>query len=223
MKRFLTHPELQSHSTVGHFGQGFALLHLGFELLFKGRGNDAFDRAPYHFILKAGEEPRAPYFKFVKLGLLHPDPAPCLLKFHLLKFVSEALKASCPAREALDFPGQMPLDDTRLARLYRGATALCLVSWYETFGFPWVEAMAYDCPVISTTAGAGPEIVAEAGLLCDPADPGAIAGAMTRIASDPALGRQLIEKGRRRVRRFSVTAMAEGTLEVYREVPGGKG
>ncbi len=128
-----------------------------------------------------------------------------------------ALKAGCPAREALDFVGPLGLDDPRLGTLYRNATALLLVSWYETFGFPYVEAMSYDCPVLGTTAGSGPEVIGDAGLLTDPADSDAIAAALARLATEPALREDLARKGRHRAGRFTVEAMAEGTLAAYRE------
>jgi glycosyltransferase involved in cell wall biosynthesis len=50
-----------------------------------------------------------------------------------------------------------------------------------------------------------------------PADPAALAGAITRLAADPEHARALGDAGRTRVQaRFSMTAMAEGTLAVYR-------
>lgn len=113
--------------------------------------------------------------------------------------------------------GDLPLASPAWPRLYREATALTLVSWYETFGFPYVEAMAYDCPVLGTTAGSGPEVIADAGLLADPADPDAIAAALTRLATESALREDLARRGRERIKRFTVEAMAEGTLAAYRE------
>lgn len=103
--------------------------------------------------------------------------------------------------------------DAELAGLYRGASALLMPSWYEAFGFPWLEAMAYDCPVIGTTAGAGPETLGDAGLLADPADAGSIAAAMRRVL---ACREELARKGRQRLRAFTLERMGDGILAAYR-------
>ena len=52
--------------------------------------------------------------------------------------------------------------------------------------------MACGVPVVATTGGALPEVVGtdgETGLLVEPDDPGALAGAIGRLLDDPALRR----------------------------------
>jgi glycosyltransferase involved in cell wall biosynthesis len=48
-----------------------------------------------------------------------------------------------------------------------------------------------------------PEIAGEAALLIDPCVPEELADGMSRILTDQALQRQLIERGRRRAKQFS--------------------
>lgn len=172
----------------------------------------------------------APYFLFV--GALEarknlPNLLEGFLRFraltglpHRMLLVGETPRVfgvrglRIPELNGVERRGALPLESPLWPSLYAGASALALVSWYETFGFPWVEAMAYDCPVIATTAGAGPEIVGDAGILADPADPDAIAASMRRALD----GRDsLVQKGRARARGYTVEAMAEGTLAAYRE------
>jgi glycosyltransferase involved in cell wall biosynthesis len=50
-----------------------------------------------------------------------------------------------------------PLDDARLASLYRGCDALALPYRGEGFGMPLLEALACGKPVIATDAGPAPE------------------------------------------------------------------
>jgi glycosyltransferase involved in cell wall biosynthesis len=89
---------------------------------------------------------------------------------------------------------------------------------YEGFGLPAGEAMACGVPVISTTGGALPEVVGDAGLLVPPADPAALAAAICRLLDHPDDGRVLGQRGRARVGRiFTWRRAAERTVSVYRE------
>ncbi len=72
------------------------------------------------------------------------------------------------------------IDTSELVKLYRTATLLAVPSTYEGFGLPAAEAMSCGSPVVSTTAGALPEVVGDAGILVPPADPGALAAAIGR-------------------------------------------
>jgi colanic acid/amylovoran biosynthesis glycosyltransferase len=61
------------------------------------------------------------------------------------------------------------------------------------------EALAHGLPVISSAAGGAGEAIrdGETGLIVDPADAGALADAVSRLAADPALRDQLGQAGRR--------------------------
>jgi glycosyltransferase involved in cell wall biosynthesis len=108
-----------------------------------------------------------------------------------------------------------------LPALYRRATAHVLNSLYEGFGLTLVEALSCGCPVVAVAASSVPEVVGDAALLVDPADPGAIGGAMARISTDAALRRDLAARGIERARRFTWERCAEDLLGVYRRVLGG--
>ena len=88
----------------------------------------------------------------------------------------------------VDFRGHVPPDE--LAQAYASADVYALISTYEPFGVALREAAAAGLPLVcSRTAGAAGDI-AIAGrnaLLVDPADTGAVAGALARLASDPDL------------------------------------
>ena len=58
-----------------------------------------------------------------------------------------------------------------LDRLLSGAAVLAYPSLYEGFGLPTLEAMAAGVPVVTTTAGALPEVVGDAAVLVKPATP----------------------------------------------------
>jgi glycosyltransferase involved in cell wall biosynthesis len=105
-----------------------------------------------------------------------------------------------------------------LVKHYSTATMVVVPSVYEGFGLPAAEAMCCKTPVISTTAGALPEIVGDAGILVPPADTGALVEAISGLLDNPNRCRDLGEMGHRRVTKmFYWNNTAIQTAEVYRE------
>jgi len=113
-------------------------------------------------------------------------------------------------------------------------------SVYEPFGIVNLEAMACGAPVIASSVGGIPEVVVEGetGFLVsfagdgtaknEPADPDAFARALAarigELVADADLARRLGEAGRQRVvERFSWSAIAERTAELYRSLVGSAG
>lgn len=105
--------------------------------------------------------------------------------------------------------------DADLAALYQGALAFVYPSQDEGFGLPVLEAMASRVPVITTTGGALPEAVGDAGLLVAPGLVTELAEAMKKMAGDAALRARLVEKGLARVAEHSWSRTADQTIEVY--------
>ncbi len=100
--------------------------------------------------------------------------------------------------------------------LYRNALAYAFPSFYEGFGLPPLEAMQCGTPVIASNASSIPEICGEGNaLFFDPHSQEEMVQAMRRIASDPLLRQQLIQRGQERVKHFDWGQMAKQTLEVY--------
>jgi glycosyltransferase involved in cell wall biosynthesis len=103
-----------------------------------------------------------------------------------------------------------------LPALYSLADVFAMVSLYEGFGLPVVEAMACGTPVVTSTAGSLPEAAGDAALLVEPEDVDGIAAALTRLTSDAGLRQQLRERGLARAARFTWDAAAQRHLAVYR-------
>jgi glycosyltransferase involved in cell wall biosynthesis len=109
----------------------------------------------------------------------------------------------------------------RLADLYRGTRACVFPSHAEAFGLACVEAMSCGAAVVASNLAAGAEIVEDgrSGLLADPRDPAALAGAILRLLTAPSLASALGEQARRRVvERYSMRLTAERTLALYDEL-----
>jgi glycosyltransferase involved in cell wall biosynthesis len=107
-----------------------------------------------------------------------------------------------------------------LKSFYPAADAFVLPTRAEGFGFTNVEAMSFGLPVISSTVGPIPEIVAEGetGLLVPPGDVKALADAMTRLVSDPEAARAMGEAGRGAfLNRFTLDHFHQQLAAVYRQ------
>lgn len=108
------------------------------------------------------------------------------------------------------------MSDAELTFLYKNALCLIHPSLYEGFGIPILEAMAYDCPVISSNKSSLPEIGGDAALYFDPTDEDDLVGKFNTLANDEKLQQALIQKGRERVSRFSWEKCASETLDVIK-------
>lgn len=117
------------------------------------------------------------------------------------------------------FLGFIPNEN--LKALYSEAEIFLLVSFYEGFGLPILEAMECGTPVITSNISSMPEVAGDAALLINPYNPQEIAEKMNDIASDKDLRRKLIEKGFKRVKEFSWEKTARRTLGVYEEIHTG--
>lgn len=125
-----------------------------------------------------------------------------------------AAAAKLALLDAVLFPGYIPAED--LPGWYRAAELFVYPSIYEGFGLPVLEAMASGTPVITSTASSLPEVAGDAALLVPPDDVAALADAMDRVLTKPALREQMRDAGLRQAARFSWAATARATADVYR-------
>lgn len=109
------------------------------------------------------------------------------------------------------------VSDDALRALYRRAAMYVHPSLYEGFGLTLLEAMASGTPVVTSNLSSLPEIAGDAALQVDPTDPQAIAIAISRIATDPDLARDLRDKGFARAREFSWEKTARTMLRIYEQ------
>lgn len=118
--------------------------------------------------------------------------------------------------EGITFTGR--IDEKEFAAYYAGSTIAVVPSLYEGFGLPAGEAMACGVPVISTTGGALPEVVGDAGVLVPPGDASALAQAIRALLDDPDRRHALGKAGYERViNNFTWRMCAIRLTEIYRE------
>jgi glycosyltransferase involved in cell wall biosynthesis len=119
--------------------------------------------------------------------------------------------------QEVKFLGWVPDED--LPRLYSGAALFVFPSLYEGFGLPLLEAMASAVPVVASNTSSVPEVVRDAGILVSPQRPGEFADAITRVITDAALSRALVEKGLKRARGLTWEAAASKVRRILEEAP----
>jgi glycosyltransferase involved in cell wall biosynthesis len=118
------------------------------------------------------------------------------------------------------FTGKIPIE--KLITLYSQHEMAVLPSLYEGFGFPAAEAMACELPVITSTAGALPEVVGEhmeTGYLVPPRDAHAVAEGIDFLLDNPEIRKRLGKAGRKRVLEiFTWESAARELVKMYEEV-----
>ncbi len=157
---------------------------------------------------------------FAALKMLHPQRP----QLRVLLFGQGPLRAELEARASRDglasivrFVGFR--DD--LPRWMGGLDVLAHPADREGLGIALLQAQAAGVPVVASRAGGMPEAVQDGttGFLVAPADVPALADALRRLVDDPALRERMGAAARARVlEHFSIDAMVEGNLAVYREV-----
>ena len=120
--------------------------------------------------------------------------------------------------DAVILTGYVPEGD--LPAMYSGALCFIYPSYFEGFGLPPLEAMQCGVPVIVGDRTSLPEVVGDAGILVDPFDVDALAGAIEKVISDSNLRTELGVQGLARAKLFNWQETARQTLAVYRKAAG---
>jgi glycosyltransferase involved in cell wall biosynthesis len=110
------------------------------------------------------------------------------------------------------------VSDARRSELLVHANAVVYPSRYEGFGFPPLEAMVAETPVIATTAGSLPEVLGDAAELVPVNDSDALARAMVSIVSDPVRRQELIRRGVQRAQLYNWARTAQEFAVLYRSL-----
>jgi glycosyltransferase involved in cell wall biosynthesis len=136
---------------------------------------------------------------------------------------AEAALDRLALRDAVRFTG--PLPEADLVRLLQSAAVVAVPSLYEGFSLPAIEAMACGTPLVTTDAGALPEVVGStAGVRVRAGDVGELTAALQLVLDSPTYGEQLGRAGRRRaLASYTWRSTAERTAEWYASVLDRKG
>ncbi|MEK7994863.1 MAG: glycosyltransferase family 4 protein [Planctomycetota bacterium] len=106
-------------------------------------------------------------------------------------------------------------DPEDMPQLYRRNDILISASMQEGMSNAMLEAMASGLPIITTRCEGLEELIADNGLVVEPANAEAIAKAVKKLADDRQLRRQMSLAARRRAEQFSWSRAAEQYLALY--------
>jgi glycosyltransferase involved in cell wall biosynthesis len=113
-----------------------------------------------------------------------------------------------------------------LGPFYEMADVFAMSSLQEGLGTAVLDALASGVPIVATNAGGIPESVHDGitGRLVPPGDHGALARGIVWMIGHPEAACQMAANGKAMVRRhFSIAAMADKNLDIYRRITGPNG
>jgi glycosyltransferase involved in cell wall biosynthesis len=110
------------------------------------------------------------------------------------------------------------LTDEGIMDRYKKADIVSLISTYEGFGMPILEAQATGRAVITSKLFSMPEVAGDSAITVDPLNIEEIREAFLRIINDDHHRALLIQKGLENIRRFDPDTIAEKYLELYLKI-----
>lgn len=110
------------------------------------------------------------------------------------------------------------VSDEDLVGLYNGALGYAMLSLYEGFGYPVLEAMCCGLSGLASNRSSIPEIAADTAISVDPVNIGEIAAMMERFVSDDLLRNRLAVAAQERSHQFSLEHTAGSMIKIFKEM-----
>jgi len=224
--RRLSHFITDSEHSLKEITSSFGLPRERFKIIYCGVDTDVFKEQPGQqrpgnriLVINSGDTPlKGLKFLLEAVAELRKTRAVelTIVGEPLHKGYTEGLIEALCLGDCTQYTGKIDTDS--LVRHYSSATMLVVPSIYVGFGLPAAEAMACRTPVISTTAGALPEVVGDAGILVPPGDTGALVASVKALLDNEPRRKELGAMGEERVKRlFNWDNAARQTADYYRE------
>ncbi|MEK7130027.1 MAG: glycosyltransferase family 1 protein [Patescibacteria group bacterium] len=114
-----------------------------------------------------------------------------------------------------------PVSDEQKKDLYANASVFAYPSFYEGFGFPPLEAMAFGVPVIASSSASLGEILGNAALLVQPYQTAELAAAISNILNDENLRNVYAQRGLELAKRYQWEDAAHKLSTVFKSAFNG--
>jgi glycosyltransferase involved in cell wall biosynthesis len=118
----------------------------------------------------------------------------------------------------IDYVYQWSLSDEAMMAKYAEADIVTLISTYEGFGMPILEAQATGRPVITSNILSMPEVAGDAACLVNPYDIASMREGLLKLINDDGYRDDLIQKGFRNICRFDAQKIANQYLSLYQQI-----
>ena len=175
-----------------------------------------FDLEHDRFILYVGTvEPRKGVDDLIRAWSALSSPRPRLVICGTLGWGYRAvLRMVEEHRDRHDIIVSGYLDQSSLRDLYRHCMLFVYPSHYEGFGLPPLEAMACGAPVVTTKAGALPEVVGDAAVTVEAGAINELSAALRRLVIDEPQRRDLRRRGVERAASFDWKKSASTMMDL---------
>jgi glycosyltransferase involved in cell wall biosynthesis len=218
----LTSSQASAAAIARDFGVGPARIHdvrNGVELPERPQRRARPARPELLFVGRCGDPNKGLEFLLEALALLPHEVGLRVLDYFPAFTPLEKTLRALRLEERVRFTGKVTSEE--LAAAYRAAAAVVLPSLFEGFGLPAIEALAAGTPVVASSAGALPEVIADAGTgrLVAPRDPAALAKAIGETLERWEESHEAALAARPRIEAvFGWRPTAERTLTQYQRV-----
>jgi len=113
------------------------------------------------------------------------------------------------------------ISNKELAMLYQGAALFIYPSLFEGFGIPIIEALYSGTPVITSKGGCFGEAGGQGSLYVEPQNEEELKNAIVKVLSDDNLSKEMIQKGKVHLRKFSDEYIADRYMDLYSSLIAG--
>jgi len=134
------------------------------------------------------------------------------------KLSSEQKEALC--KNNIDYNNSWDLSEHDIIIKYQECDIVALVSTYEGFGMPILEANAVGRVVVTSNVLSMPEVAGNAACIVDPFNVLSIRSGISRIINDKEYRDDLVNKGRINLLRYDPSDIVDKYLNLYRDVYG---
>jgi len=121
-------------------------------------------------------------------------------------------------KNQIQFDYESNLTNEEIIDRYEQADIISLVSTYEGFGMPILEAQAVGRPVITSNLYSMPEVAGDSAVIVDPHDISAIRRGFDKIIHDDAFREDRIVKGFENIKRFNPDFIADQYYNLYKKI-----